>query len=232
MSKIAERIGELRARIERAAGRAGRPPGEVRLIAVSKTFGAERVAEAAACGLLAFGENRVQEAAVKIPAVRARCAAALEWHLVGQLQRNKAKKALELFSVIHSLDRPELARSLERAAGAAQQRPRVLIQVNLDAEEQKGGASPEDVPALLDCVAGLPHLEPVGLMAIPRPRIDPEAQRPSFARLRDLLERLRITQPGLRELSMGMTADFEVAIEEGATLLRIGTAIFGERSTP
>jgi pyridoxal phosphate enzyme (YggS family) len=230
VSDVAERLSAIRERVARAERAAGRPEGSVRLLAVSKTFAPERVIEAAGCGLRAFGENRVQEAEQKIPAVRAACSADLEWHLVGALQRNKARRAAELFDVIHSLDRPSLARSLDRAAESLDKRLRVLVQVNVDAEPQKGGVRPDDAASLLDQLAALPRLDPVGLMAIPRAQPEPELVRPAFARLRSLLEELRIDHPTLRELSMGMTADFEVAISEGATWIRLGTALFGERS--
>ena len=230
MSDVSERLAVLRARIARAERAAGRPAGSVRLLAISKTFGPADVVEAAGCGLRAFGENRVQEAADKIPAVSAACDTPLEWHLVGALQRNKARRAVELFDVIHALDRRSLAHALDRAAAALDRRPRVLVQVNVDAEPQKSGVPLDEAPALVAEVASLPGLELVGLMAIPQVRPDPELQRPAFARLRSLLEGLRIQHPSLCQLSMGMTADFEVAIEEGATWIRLGTAVFGERS--
>ena len=230
MSDVRERLAVLRARIARAERAAGRPPGSARLLAISKSFAPERVVEAAGCGLRAFGENRVQEAADKIPAVSAAFDTKLEWHLVGALQRNKARRAVELFDVIHSLDRRSLAHAIDRAAAALDRRPRVLVQVNIDAEPQKGGVPVDEAPALVAEVAALPGLELVGLMAIPQARPDPELQRPAFARLRSLLEGLRIEHPSLCELSMGMTADFEIAIEEGATWIRLGTAVFGERS--
>ena len=231
MSGIAARIEELRKRIETAARTAGRDPRAVRLLAVSKTFPAECVLEAAEAGLRSFGENRVQEAETKIPDVNAAAAVPLDWHLVGQLQRNKARRAVELFDWIHSVDRPALAAALERHAEALGRTPRVFIQVNLDEEEHKGGVLPGQLPALVRQVDALPHLELVGLMTIPRACEDPEEVRPSFARLRDLLEETngRRERAKLAELSMGMSADFEVAIREGATWVRIGSAIFGER---
>ncbi len=222
---IADRLRAIRERIEGAARRSGRDPQQVQLLAVSKTFPAEAVLEAAAAGQRRFAENRVQEASAKIPAI----AEALEWHLIGPLQRNKARRAVELFEVIHSVDRPELVRALDRAAADLGRRPRVLIQVNLDREAQKSGAAPEQVAALLDELRACPALVPVGLMTIPRACDDPEEVRPSFVRLRELRDALRGTEPGLVELSMGMSADFEVAVEEGSTLVRIGTAIFGAR---
>jgi pyridoxal phosphate enzyme (YggS family) len=233
VSDIGDRLDDVRARIAGAARRAGRDPAQVRLVAVSKTFPAARVVEAIAAGIDRIGENRVQEASDKIPEVRAAVHAAVEWHFIGGLQRNKARRAVELFDVIESVDRASLARELAKAARALGRRPRILLQVNVDAEPQKAGVSPRDLPDLLDAVDALPDLEPVGLMAIPRPASDPEQVRPAFARLRELLETLnagRDASRQLAELSMGMSADFEVAIEEGASWIRVGSAIFGERA--
>ncbi len=234
MSELTRRIDEVRTRVARAARSAGRPPEEIRLVAISKTFPAQAVLEAAQAGLDAFGENRVQEAARKIPEVRAAGATDLEWHFVGPLQRNKARKAVQLFEVIQSVDRVELALELERGAAALGQRKRILLDVNIDEEPQKGGVHPAGAADLLARIDTLPHLQPMGLMSIPRACEDPERVRPSFARLRELLEELnrgRTEDQRLAELSMGMSADFEVAIQEGATCVRIGTAIFGTRRT-
>jgi pyridoxal phosphate enzyme (YggS family) len=222
---IAERLRAVRERIDAAARRAGREPASVELLAVSKTFPAEAVREAAAAGQRLFGENRVQEAAAKIPD----CGDGIEWHLVGPLQRNKARRAVELFDVIHAVDRPELARALERAASQLGRRPRVLLEINVDEEPQKAGVAPGETKGLLEEVRACPSLVPAGLMAIPRACDDPEQVRPSFVRLRELREALCRIEPRLVELSMGMSADFEVAVEEGATLVRVGTAIFGPR---
>jgi len=232
MTDLGARLGQLRERTVAAAHRAGRSPQEVQVLAISKTFPPERVLEAVSAGQRRFGENRVQEAEQKVPAVNAASPERLEWHLVGQLQRNKARKAVALFDVIHSVDRLVLGREIDKAAAALQRRPRLLLQVNIDEEPQKGGALPTEVGELLGGVAALPHVEVVGLMAIPRACEDPEEVRPSFARLHALLEELRSGHPagrGLRELSMGMSADYEIAIEEGATWIRVGTALFGER---
>ena len=231
---IRENLREVHRRIATAARRAGRDPNEVKLLAVSKRFAHDRVLEAAAAGQLAFGENRVQEASRKIPVVAAEFAAtqpntSMEWHLIGPLQRNKARQAVELFDVIHSLDRSELAVALERAAEALDRRPRVLLQINIDDEPQKSGAAPSDARELLEATRACAHLIPVGLMTLPRACSDPEEVRPSFRRLRELLAELHQDEPRLVELSMGMSADFEVAIEEGSTQVRIGTAIFGTR---
>jgi len=229
---FAERLAAIRARIERAARKAGRDPRDVKLLAVTKTQPPERVLEAVRAGLRAFGENRVQEAETKIEALRELSRETLEWHLIGTLQRNKAKRAAALCDVIQSLDRPELAVALDLGAAALGRRLRVFLQVNVDREPQKGGCAPEEVTPLARAVDGCARLELVGLMAIPRACEDPEQARPSFARLRELLAELngaRGDSRALVELSMGMTSDFEVAVEEGATWLRIGTALFGER---
>ena len=232
MSALAARLAGLRVRIENAARAVGRDPGAVKLLAVSKNQSAKCVLEAVRAGLLAFGENRVQEAAEKIPAVRAVCAVPLEWHLIGGLQRNKARRAVELCDVIASVDRPELLLALEQAALELGRRPRIFLQVNIDREPQKGGCLPSMLASLTAVADGCPNLQLVGLMAIPRACDNPEQVRPSFARLRALLadvNRGRPRERTLTELSMGMTSDFEVAVQEGATWLRIGTALFGER---
>lgn len=233
MSLVVERIAAVRARVAAAERRAGRPAGSVRLVAVSKGFAAAAVAEAVGAGLRVFGENRVQEAAAKIPAVAALCDAPLEWHLIGALQRNKARRAAELFDCVQSVDRLELAEELSRAALARGRVLAVLLQVNVDEEPQKAGVAPRDAAALLAGVDPLAGLRVAGLMAIPRARPDAEQVRASFARLRELRAELdagRADERRLRELSMGMSGDFEVAIEEGATCVRVGSAIFGERS--
>ena len=228
---FAARLAAIRARIASSARRAGRDPAAVKLLAVSKTQPPERVLEAVRAGVRAFGENRVQEAEAKIPVVRALSPAPLEWHLIGSLQRNKAARAAALCDVIQSLDRAPLAAALEREAAVLERRLRVLLQVNVDAEPQKGGCAPDELPALARAVDACPHLELAGLMAIPRPCADPEGVRPSFARMRGLLAALnRERAAPLLELSMGMSDDFEVAVEEGATWLRIGTALFGPRA--
>jgi len=230
VSGFAARLAGIRARIEASARRAGRDPSEVKLLAVTKTQPPERVLEAIRAGLRAFGENRVQEAEAKIPAVRALAPEPLEWHLIGTLQRNKAARAAALCDVIHSLDRAPLAAALEREAAKLGRHLRVLLQVNVDAEPQKGGCAPEELAELAAAVERCPHLALLGLMAIPRPCANPEQVRPSFARMRRLLADLNHARATpLRELSMGMSDDFEVAVEEGATWLRIGTALFGPR---
>ncbi|MFI5315873.1 MAG: YggS family pyridoxal phosphate-dependent enzyme [Myxococcota bacterium] len=234
MSALAARLAEIRARIERGARVAGRDPAQVKLLAVSKTQSPERVLEAVRAGVHAFGENRVQEAEAKISALRALTNQSLEWHLIGGLQRNKVRRAVALCDVIQSVDRAQLVETLERDAAELGRRPRILLQVNVDAEPQKGGCAPREVGELARLVDASAHLELAGLMAIPRACADPEQVRPSFTRLRELLgelNRARGSSPPLRELSMGMSSDFEIAVQEGATCVRIGTALFGERET-
>jgi hypothetical protein len=227
----------VRARITRAAARAGRDASEITLIGVTKLVPAERVVLGVRAGLRDLGENYVQEADAKLPAVREALAAraetppALRWHAIGRLQRNKARDVARLFDAVHSVDRIELARELDRRAGEASRRLAVFFQVNLCAEPQKGGAAPNAVPALVAACAELAHLDPTGLMVVPADDPDPEAARPAFAALRELAGELRARPGGerLRHLSMGMSHDFEVAIEEGATHVRVGTALFGPR---
>jgi hypothetical protein len=199
----------------------------VALVAVSKTFPAERVRELLSCGHALFGENRVQEAIEKIPQV----GPGATWHLVGHLQRNKARHAVGVFELIHSVDDLELARELDRRAAARGIVQPVLVQVNLSAEATKSGAGEEAALPLLEAAAGLRNLSVRGLMTLPPPCADAEESRPWFARLRDLRDRAA-TRLGLRlpDLSMGMSDDFEVAVEEGATLVRVGRALFGGRS--
>ncbi len=230
--EVAERLAAVRSRIAAAAARAGRAPGEVALVGVSKRQPPEAVAAAALGGLTRFGENFVQEARDKIPKVQALLEGRTEplcWHFVGRLQRNKAGQAVELFDWVESLDRASLADALDRRAAGSGRELTALIQVNLSGEPQKGGASPEELPALLEHCRGLAHLRVRGLMTVPALGEDPEAARPTFARLRELRDAQEEPET-LPELSMGMSADFEVAIEEGATLVRVGTALFGPRA--
>jgi pyridoxal phosphate enzyme (YggS family) len=215
-------------RIDAACRRAGREPSSVQLVAISKTVSVERLHEALSIGLTALGENRVQEAGEKINALpRA------EWHLVGHLQANKAERALSLFRVIESVDSAELARRLDRLAGESQpalQRFAVLLQVNVDGDPNKEGFDPEALGNVIDELAGLRSLELRGLMTVGRQVERAEDARPTFGRLAEVSERLRARTPGLgAELSMGMSDDFEVAIEEGATVVRVGRALFGRR---
>ncbi len=231
---MAERLSALRERMAAAARRAGRDPAGVTLIGVTKRVPAGRVAEAVRAGLTVLGESYVQEARAKTAAVAALLgpgAPRPSWRLVGRLQRNKAREAVALFDAVETVDRADLADELERRAAAAGRRLEILLQVNLSEEPQKGGVSAPELPDLLAVCAGLSHLDVAGLMTVPAASPDPEASRPVFARLRELAAELRHAPggAGLRELSMGMSADFEVAIEEGATLLRVGTALFGPR---
>ncbi|HKQ59654.1 MAG TPA: YggS family pyridoxal phosphate-dependent enzyme [Candidatus Polarisedimenticolaceae bacterium] len=211
----------VRARIAGACARARRDPAGVRLVAVSKTVPAARILQAVACGQHAFGENRVQEALAKMPEV----GAGASWQLVGHLQRNKVREVVGRFELIHAVDSVRLAAELERRAAERPWRQAVLVQVNLAGETSKSGIAPAELPPLLDALAGMPHLEVRGLMTIPPPVARAEQSRRWFAQLRELGGRW-----ALPELSMGMSDDFEVAVEEGATLLRVGRAIFGERT--
>ena len=226
MSQIAQNLEKVRHRIAAAARRVGRDPAEVKLVAVSKTKPVELLREAVAAGQRIFGENYLQEARSKIEAL----GEAATWHFIGHLQSNKAKAAVNLFELIHGVDRPKLAQALDAAAARGDKIQEILIQVNLAGEESKSGVSPEAAPELLKAIARLPHLRVVGLMTMPPWFTDPEAVRPYFRRLRELRDRLLQLDIGpLPELSMGMSGDYETAVEEGATLVRIGTAIFGER---
>jgi len=220
MLDIPANLERVRERIARAAERAGRKPEDVLLIGVSKVVEVERIRAAVAAGIAALGENRVQEAKAKI----AEMGRPVPWHLIGHLQTNKVKDALPLFDLIHSLDRLELAHELERRA-AAQGRPvDTLVQVNIAAEASKGGFAPDEVGPALDAIAKLSHVRVRGLMVIPPEVERAEESRSWFRRLREMADK-----HGLRERSMGMSGDFEVAIEEGATMVRVGTAIFGPR---
>jgi PLP dependent protein len=214
-------LGRVQEAVARACARAGRSPDHVLLIAVSKTMDVERVRLAIAAGVAALGENRVQEAKEKIEAL----GRPVPWHLIGSLQTNKARDAARLFDWIHSVDRLELAQELSRRAHGAERTLNVLLQVNLGDEPQKGGVAPAELKRLHELVAALPNLKVRGLMAIPPATEQPEQARPFFRQLRELREQL-----GLEHCSMGMSADFEVAIEEGATMVRVGTAIFGPRA--
>ena len=218
LATIAERVAHVRQRVERAAERAGRSPADITIVAVSKSVSPQAIEEAVAAGIAHVGENRVQEAAAKIPGLRG---LPVTWHLVGHLQTNKAKTALELFDIIHSVDSLHLAEALSHRS----QRPLpVLLEVNVAGEAAKFGFPPGEVAAAAQAVARLPRLDLRGLMTVAPFVKDPETVRPVFRELRCLRDAL-----GLAELSMGMSDDFEVAIEEGATLVRIGRAIFSER---
>ena len=228
---IASRRAEILQRIERAANRSGRDPRSVALLAVTKTHSAETVRAAARAGLTLFGENRVAEGATKIEAVRAEFPD-LTWRLIGPLQTNKAKTALQWFSTVETLDRERLAARLEAlvASGGELRRLSVLLEINVGEEASKAGASPEGAEALARAVLACPHLDLRGLMAVPPFGEDPELSRPHFRAMRQLRDRLadRVGR-ALPELSIGMSHDFEVAVEEGATEVRVGTALFGAR---
>jgi pyridoxal phosphate enzyme (YggS family) len=227
---IAQRVAAVRQRIVRAAERASRPPGDVTLVAVSKTFPAEVVREAFAAGVRHFGENRVQEAADKIAALDDLRSPGLRWHLVGHLQSNKARKAVSLFDVVHSVDSAALAERLARTAAESGRTLPVLVQVDLAGEESKSGVPEAELPDTLERMKSLEGLRVTGLMVLP-PYLEAEETRPYFRRLRALRGEMaeRRLLDG-RDLSMGMSHDFEVAVEEGATLVRVGSAIFGART--
>ena len=213
-----------------AAISCGRAPDEIALLAVSKTFPLESILQAAEAGLHQFGENRVQEAESKI--LRLRQALNLEWHLIGHLQSNKAKLAVELFDRIHSLDSIRLASRLSQASVEMGKIQSVLLQVDLGQEETKFGADPEHIREILEAVSGLKGIQVDGLMTLPPFFDDPEKTRPFYAKLREMRDTLNSEQPGClgrKHLSMGMSHDFEEAIREGATIIRVGTAIFGSR---
>jgi PLP dependent protein len=215
--------------IERAAQKAGRSGSSVKLVAVSKTIGEEPIRQAVAAGAIALGENKVQEASSKRPLLSE---LPVEWHLIGSLQKNKANRAAEIFDWIESLDDLELAARLDRACERLNKRMPVLIQVNVGSEASKSGITEEETAEFAGSVSTFKHLEVRGLMAIPPYTEDPEESRPYFIRLREIAQRIesqRLTGISMKELSMGMSHDFPVAIAEGATLVRVGTAIFGSR---
>ncbi len=223
---VQERVERVQGAIAGACARAGRRVAEVGLVAVSKTHGPEAVQAAAAAGLTIFGESKVQEAAQKIP----QCPGRIEWHMIGHLQTNKVRHAVTLFRMIHSVDSWKLLEAIDRACGEDGARMPVCLEVNVSGERSKFGIPPAEVPGVLEKSAGLGRVQVAGLMTMPP--FDPETEnaRPFFARLRELRDQWRAeTGFALEQLSMGMTQDFAVAIEEGATWVRIGSAIFGER---
>jgi hypothetical protein len=217
----------VRQRIEAACARVGRDPGSVTLVAITKNQPPEVVEAAAALGLTLFGENKVQEAKAKIP----QCPDRLRWHLVGHLQTNKCRDAVELFAMVQSVDSLHLAEELNRRAEQAAKRMPVLLEVNVGGEASKFGCRPDQLLGDLGRINALPRLEIQGLMTVPPWTLEPEKVRPVFRQMRELKQRCeQILGAPLPHLSMGMTGDFEVAIEEGATMVRIGTALFGARS--
>jgi len=214
---MAERLAGVRRRIEAACGRVQRPPSDVSVVAVSKMFSPDDVRSAAEAGLTVFGESRVQEAKQKIPL----CPGHLTWHMVGHLQSNKAKAALEIFDIIHSVDSIRLAGILNRLA--KKQLP-ILLEVNVSGESTKAGFSPDEVAPAVKEMRQLPNLNLMGLMTVAPMTAEPEEVRPVFRKLREMRDSL-----GLKHLSMGMTDDFELAVAEGSTMIRIGTGIFSPR---
>lgn len=224
---IEDQLAEIREKIAAAEQKAGRPAGSVALLAVSKTFPVSDMMHAYADGQRLFGENRLQEAMEKMPAMPADC----EWHLIGPLQRNKVRKALERnFALIEAVDSRKLAEAISRIAGELGKTARILLEVNVDGEESKHGFTPKELQEEWAVLTALPHVEIRGLMCIPAPTETPEGARHAFAALRSLAETLRARGPlALPELSMGMSHDYAVAVEEGATIVRVGSAIFGKR---
>ena len=239
MSALGERLAAVRGRVEAALARAGRPPGSARIIGVTKRHPAEVIRAARDHGILDIGESYAQEMAAKIDTLAAPAAAAepiselaapsLRWHFIGHLQRNKAKLVVGRAALVHAVDSLALARTIDRLAGARGIVQPVLVAVNLGGEAQKSGVAPEDAAALLETMSAMAHVSCVGLMTMPPLAQVAEDSRPYFHRLRVLRDDLCTPSQPLPELSMGTTGDFEVAVEEGATLVRIGTAIFGPR---
>jgi len=230
-----EKIARVRERIAAAALRSGRRPEVITLMAVTKTFPPEQIRQAYDAGIRVFGENRVQEFAGKSEAVRDLSIA--EWHMIGHLQSNKAAKAVELFGCVDSLDSVRLARKLNDAAAQLNKRIPILIEINVGGEVVKSGAPPgsQELQNLLEAAPELPSLEFRGLMTVPPYSADPEESRTYFRKMRELFEQIdrrELASVNMETLSMGMSHDFEIAIEEGATCVRVGTAIFGERPKP
>lgn len=230
MSSISVNLQAVKARVAHAAIATGRDPGAVAVLAVSKTFDAAAVIEAAQAGQRAFGENYLQEALDKIAAVRTACPdLLLEWHFIGPIQSNKTRLIAEHFDWVHSIDRLRIAQRLSEQRPAHLPPLNVCLQVNISGEASKSGAPPEQVASLAQAVMALPHLHLRGLMAIPEAVDDPERQRVPLRAVRELGEKLRIEGVPIDTLSMGMSGDLEAAVAEGATIVRIGTAIFGVR---
>ena len=226
---IADNLKNIHDRIAAAAKRAGRDPSSVQLIVVTKTVDAERIREAVAAGAAILGENRVQEAKEKIE----KLGQIASWHLIGHLQTNKAKYAVKLFDMIHSVDNLDLAKELDKQAGKIGKIQNVLIEVSIAGESAKAGVDLQEAAGLIREAAKLKHIAIKGLMAVPPLLDNPEMVRPYFQRLRELaagIAQENIPNVSLQELSMGMSGDFETAVEEGSTVVRVGTAIFGKRS--
>ena len=233
MSPIPQNLQAITATIVAAAQESGRPAQAVRLLAVSKTFGADAVLEAVQAGQRAFGENYLQEALDKIAALRAQpevATPALEWHFIGPIQSNKTRPIAEHFDWVHTVEREKVAQRLSEQRPAGMAPLQICLQVNISGEASKSGVAPDEVAALAHKVAALPNLTLRGLMAIPEPAVEFDQQRAAFARLRVLYEQLRADGLALDTLSMGMSADMRAAIFEGATIVRVGSAIFGART--
>lgn len=227
MNSIAENLERVRGQITQAAEKAGRTAGDIELVAITKTHPPEKVREAIEAGHTLFGESRVQEARAKIPELSSN----LRWHFVGHLQKNKIRHALSLFELFHSVDSLALAQEMNRIAADEGMRPRVLLEVNVAGEGSKFGFAPDKLREQMEALLALQRLSILGLMTIPPLADKEEASRTYFVRLRELRDRLQVEfRVDLPQLSMGMTQDFTIAVEEGATLVRVGTAIFGERS--
>jgi pyridoxal phosphate enzyme (YggS family) len=225
-----DNIKNIYRKIASAAIRAGKEPQDVKLVAVTKTVSFERIKESIGLGLRIFGENRVQEAQKKINDCRQQCPDCnVEWHMIGHLQKNKAKTAVQLFELIHSLDSLELAKELNKHAEKEGKVQRVLIEVKLSEEETKHGVAKQDMMKLVKDVSGMKNLKLEGLMTMPPYFENPELSRPYYRELHELRDRAEESGYTLPELSMGMTHDFDIAILEGATMVRVGTGIFGER---
>jgi PLP dependent protein len=227
MSAIADNLQAVQARIRDAAALAGRSPESIRLLAVSKTWPLSSVLEAADAGQRAFGENYVQEGIDKVTATAGQ---ALEWHFIGPLQSNKSRAVAEHFDWVHSIDRLKIAERISAQRPANLPPLQVCVQVNVSGEASKSGCAPAETLALCQAVAALPGLKLRGLMAIPEPTDDPAAQHAPFRQVREIFEHIRAAGLPLDTLSMGMSHDLEAAVAEGATIVRIGTAIFGERN--
>ena len=228
---LAEAIQAVQDRINNSALKAGRNPDGIKLVAVSKTVKLNRIIEAVKAGAIIFGENRVQEAREKISNIKSQISdRKIQWHLIGNLQKNKAKIAVRLFDLIHSVDSIELAEELDKQADKRGKKQRVLLQVKLSDETAKHGIPERDLMYLLQKVRDMDNLKLEGLMTIPPFFDDPERTRPYFRRLRQIAANMIEKGFHINELSMGMTNDFEVAIEEGSTMVRVGRAIFGERN--
>ena len=223
---IAARVVDVRARIARACERASRDPRDITLVGVTKTVPVDRIREALDAGVSHVGENRVQDALQKMRDLSDR---APQWHFLGHLQTNKARVAAEIFDCIESVDSLKLARALDEDALEIGRALTVYVQVNIGGEESKGGVPPEEVAGLIDEIDAMPSILVTGVMSIPPPRLSADDTRRDFRRLKDLFDGLRSVHPEIVNLSMGMSGDFEIAIEEGATEVRVGTALFGSR---